>query len=1435
MKAKMKGVLGIALSLVLLASLMVFALPASAGPFEDLNPVPNMWTGYDPTPGLEGAWFFDPAIERVGPVAKGIDGDLYAYVAGTAATPNNPGTDDIFKSVDGGRTWSASTIPFYYGGGRVVDMVCSSLSEDVIYLTDGNYVYKSVNGGMSFMTVAAENLESHLMGACGMPITHEPITCIDLAYDGANDPIVFIGTRYVGHLYPTTHALYPGDIIAGTVLWISDETFPAEWGDLQLKCYGCCDIDTTLTTVTDEIFGPTVDGTLNYNGTFANFPVVPGTVVIEDATPTETFTDNGFGVLVGDNGGSGTIDYVTGDWTISYGANPGAGLNIEADYEYASVIPTGCFDVFSVGCAPDFATTNKAYALISTLDEDCDGTNEPSTQVVSTVGTTCSWNFIGELFYDCDAVTPLNFAIIHASRFAFPDDFADTHSMFLGVTAWDGSDTNVAGGDVYLIADTIPLTPTLDLNVQGYTSGCTGLYHANICSLDIMGGTNDGSLIAGAYDTYENQAATEVFYSTDGGWTWDDSDKDPTGLGLPPTTIPVSTTGTGTGWTYVLWYDQTAVAGTAGCNCAFSMSCGDEVGKYWNQISLIAMSIDVVLDLSHAPGYLDGSTTMYVLTWDEDSCADIGEDQESVSLFRWDGSNWERVFSSLSPEYVAVVDTLLDWVEVSPDFNDTDCLYMANNDFQMFRSIDRGCSWRMLAYPCDPLPEISAWIVVDEETVLAAGATGSYAGTIYRTTRHGTRPWSEFPCLTSTGLPACDGVDFDLSLPRGATSDVLFGDACGQVYLSQDLGETWAEIEDAITHDFADDTDETYVVFDPGYAVADDPGMNTIYAAGGQDIGRCAINFDALMTKQNWVYIDDASASCDPCTLQMATGIDATGDTVLYVSDAGSDEGNPGSVTVTGTIEVDCSTGSGEAVCICDRDLVLSAEEVTVISGSFTSNELVEIVTYNLVCTTECIEDECICTIAGEIGIRGFESEAYGQIDILDEAVITCGSLVAVDDEVIGSGDDTEVTFSGTLVNYPICVGSLSITDGTETFTDNGDGTLTGSAGGTGTINYTTGAYSVTFNAAPATGVDNITGDYNYIADCNYTGNALIISSHLQVTATAATSDEPTGVWRSVNPLDPMPPVSPVPLVEWEFLSFGLSPVSFLAHFPTYTFPDDLWLTMGSNVLWALDFYPTLWDTIWMWDDPLAAPVIQVAPADGALLATPTTATLEWEALDGATMYEVYIYSYCATCPTLKNLEYSVLTANTCLPLYPDYPLLAGTKYYWKVRVACDSPYVSKWSDLREFDTALGSVPGLCSPICGSDDIILNTNFSWDEVVGATGYELQIAAASADGTVDWTGATTYTSSVNALASIPGLEYSTVYYWRVRAISDGVAGAWAVCIFTTMDEPEVPPEPEPPVEVTIEEVTPTWIWVLIGIGGALMIAVIILIVTTRRVP
>jgi hypothetical protein len=62
-------------------------------------------------------------------------------------------------------------------------------------------------------------------------------------------------------------------------------------------------------------------------------------------------------------------------------------------------------------------------------------------------------------------------------------------------------------------------------------------------------------------------------------------------------------------------------------------------------------------------------------------------------------------------------------------------------------------------------------------------------------------------------------------------------------------------------------------------------------------------------------------------------------------------------------------------------------------------------------------------------------------------------------------------TYSGTLTVFPIVGGTLSITDGVETFSDNGAGNLIGDLGGTGTINYSTGVWNVTFNSVVASGV----------------------------------------------------------------------------------------------------------------------------------------------------------------------------------------------------------------------------------------------------------------------------------------------------------------------------------------------------------------------------
>lgn len=90
--------------------------------------------------------------------------------------------------------------------------------------------------------------------------------------------------------------------------------------------------------------------------------------------------------------------------------------------------------------------------------------------------------------------------------------------------------------------------------------------------------------------------------------------------------------------------------------------------------------------------------------------------------------------------------------------------------------------------------------------------------------------------------------------------------------------------------------------------------------------------------------------------------------------------------------------------------------------------------------------------------------------------------------ESVGTGDGATLTFTHTLTNVSgvkTCH-YVTVTDGVETFQDDRNGNLVGSAGGTGTVNYATGAISVTFAAAPAN-LAAITTDY-YVEDATSTG-----------------------------------------------------------------------------------------------------------------------------------------------------------------------------------------------------------------------------------------------------------------------------------------------------------------------------------------------------------
>jgi len=1133
MKNRIHKIMGVGITLVIaMALVMGFAAPVAASPGE-FEGTPQEWTGFVADRGADSGWFLQGSwtdnehINKVGPIAEAINGDLYAYVE---LRPYADDTDDhIFKSTDGARSWADTgytDVEVWDADDhpdRVRDMVCSSIDEDIVYATDGGYVYKTTDGGDTWDFVARDSLETVIGGDCGCDIGGDnecaqssalgdpPITSIDVVYNDDDNPFVYIGTR-AHDVYEAgdcsdcisgAHWDYPGD-----VFYIGEAGYPANWTSLNLAC----------------------------------------------------FRGGGYSAL-------------------------------------------------AVGCAPDWADTHQTYVVVSSH-------HDGRTFVVYTTGTICGWYEFAELKWDCTYEDD----ILYASRIAFPDDWEDTGTLFVGVVEDYGpcecgeADGNM--GDVYMAMDGV----AYDMNVAGIDTGCEGLKPVNIISLDIEGDTDEARLIAGAY------CNPFVYCSEDGGWSWDKSAKEPTGNQRA----------------HVIWYGDTALAATWGDECAVSMCCGEDFPcEFWNQISLIATDIDEVYWIDHSPGYVcEGSETIFMLSTDwgsnyfdyQDIC---GRPYEEVqSLFRYDGTYWERVYASFiaGADTGTSDDTIFQWVEVSPDFNDTNTVYLANHNFEMWRTQDAGCSWDKLTFPCTPREEIGTLVVIDEDTVIAGGRGSSDRGKIFKTTRHGSRPWSEYEATD-----AKDAKSFALEPGYEDPGSVLLGtENLGQVFISEDGGETWdlvGDCTDVLTGD-------AYVIFDPAYAT-----NGIIYAAGGDVIARCIIDPDADWADQAWEEICH-----DPEDDNHYRGIAAAGDTALYVTD----------------------------------------------------------------------QDE------------------------YDES-----------------------------------------TDG--------------------------------------------------------------------------------GVLRSLNP-----DAEDAGDVVFERLVDGLDANAELGARPGY-----LWLTCDTsadgcpeNVLWSLELdNGSTAETIWVWEDTLAAPIVLAMPIDEQKLTTTDSATLSWNELCGADCYEVALWKYCAECPDEKlsitvcgdcamgydcvacyegdDLVEPCIPGVDCCTCHTDTCIVlegleSGTEYYWQVRVCQCKPYLSKWSEVRTFKTALVPIVDLCSPACGGQNIILTPNFSWDEVDGATGYDIELAT-----TETFTaGVIRGSSTVNAWVAPEDLEYSETYYWRVRAEKDGVFSDWTVCIFTTMGRPEAPPPPvtveqvPPPqitVEVPVEQIAPNWIYAVIGIGAALVVVVIVLIARTRRTP
>ena len=204
------------------------------------------------------------------------------------------------------------------------------------------------------------------------------------------------------------------------------------------------------------------------------------------------------------------------------------------------------------------------------------------------------------------------------------------------------------------------------------------------------------------------------------------------------------------------------------------------------------------------------------------------------------------------------------------------------------------------------------------------------------------------------------------------------------------------------------------------------------------------------------------------------------------------------------------------------------------------------------------------------------------------------------------------------------------------------------------------------------------------------------------------------------------------------------------------------------------------------WSTP---PQLQT-PANGGTVSWPTNPLVfRWSTVPYATNYDVWL----ATDPGLSNIVWgSVSNPQNTQATVLAYPsALPPGQYYWAVTPVDAEGDRGPRSAIASFNWTWPSTTSLYQTNTATASGVVDPQFSWLPVPGATGYQVEVNA-SQDFPVgskqccDGTNPGTTLSPENLLAN-------GTYYWRVRAIDvNGDAGVWNVGYPFTESFDVVPP-------------------------------------------
>ena len=254
---------------------------------------------------------------------------------------------------------------------------------------------------------------------------------------------------------------------------------------------------------------------------------------------------------------------------------------------------------------------------------------------------------------------------------------------------------------------------------------------------------------------------------------------------------------------------------------------------------------------------------------------------------------------------------------------------------------------------------------------------------------------------------------------------------------------------------------------------------------------------------------------------------------------------------------------------------------------------------------------------------------------------------------------------------------------------------------------------------------------------------------------------------------------------------------------------SDCGTTFSRSGSWTATYQPevmvpTVGDTTVLL--PPSSPSLS-SPQNGAT-DIPANATLLWSSVGNASVYKVQV-------STDSLFDSLVINASWSTGAYAMNGLSYSTRYFWRIRAESLRGGLGPWTEAWSFTTASAPppvAPMLISPYSGATAVLTSPVLSWNSSTGATKYHVQVSLISGFTTAAFQDSTLSSTS----ATVPALNPSTMYYWKVRAGSSGGWSAWSSYrYFTTQTAPPGPPTTPTPISpldgVTGVATAPTFSW------------------------